>query len=179
MPPLTQAGAAAALRESSAEHWLHLVEITHPTIPASGLKYPNPTSEYEIDTTGNTLRLVFNTEPFVSNGRTYAPAVLEVTWMEQAPDRPARSLLKIGFATSLIKELREITTPPEFLVTIKRVIASAPNDIQGQVLNGIVRAIEYDSLNIEAEILPPELLNAAQPRYLTTPSLLPALHGVT
>ena len=151
--PLTQAGASASLRESSNEVWLTLVEITHPTIPASGLKYPSPTSDTTLDTTGNTLRLVFNTEPVVSGGRTFVPAVVEATWLEQAADRPPRSMLKIGFATSLIKELREIVTPPDLLVTLKCIIASAPNDIQGQVVDGVVRAIEYDSLNIEAELL--------------------------
>ncbi|MCI0636483.1 MAG: hypothetical protein L0206_21575 [Actinobacteria bacterium] len=183
VPPLTETGAADTIRENPSERWMVLVEIKHPTIPASGLEYPDAGSGYAIDTRENTLRLVFNTEPVVANhglgDRTYAPAVIEATWLDELPDRPPRAGIKIGFATALIKELRELTTPPELLVTMKRIIASAPNDIQGQVFEGVVRAIEYDSLNIEAELLPPEVLNAAQPRYLTTSSLFPALHGAT
>lgn len=181
--PLTQTAARDSLRESTEERWLNLVEISHPTIPASGLHYPDPSSTETIDTRENTLRLVYNTEPIVADhgagARTYHPAMLEVVWYTQAEDQIPSASLKISFATALVKELRELTTPPDLEITIKRVLASSPNDIQGRIYKGKVRSIEYDALTIEVDLLPPDMLDAAQPRWLFTPTHFPALFGVS
>lgn len=157
---MDRAALIAALASWTPKKFLWLVELYHPDIP-------------DPPWTNHVLPLCSNTEPVTHNGVSYRPAFMRPQLVERAPDQPARAVLEIQWADSLIEEMRQLATHP--VVTIKVVLADTPNTVQRQEKQLQARVIHYTIGTIRAELSTRNRRNAAQPRRVYTPATTPGL----
>lgn len=151
---LSSIAIASQNAESTAEAWLMLLTIDHPTLSSP-------------------IRVVDNNADVTSNGDLFVAWDFSLTMPGEDPDNPETAHLSISNIDPLIiRSLRQISSPPS--VTIGVVLSSAPNVVEVEFAGLVLRSASYDAATITGNLVFEEILTEPVATTLT-PAMFPGL----
>ena len=137
------------------EVFLTLLEITHPDMP-------------------DVIRFVDNTLPIESNNNFYDPYPFRITLPEDRQGiLPEVKLTIDNVDQRLITSIRGFSNPP--LVTVKIILASAPDQIEMQLDNLKLRNVRFDAFTITGSLALDSPLSRKFPSGTYNPKQYPAI----
>lgn len=124
--------------ESTAEVWLVLLTIRHPTL-------------VEPIRVVNNFDDITSADPITHEDREFIGLPFEVALPGEEDDQPVAATIRVdNVDRQIVAALRELTSPP--MADIEVVLASQPNVIEIAFYDFTIRVAEYDSLEITAQL---------------------------
>lgn len=121
-----------------------------------------------------TLRLVNNSRDILSNGSNFTALPMKIRLPMDDGESAREFVIEFdNISLELIESLRTVTD--EISVTIQLVLASAPDTIQIEHSDLIMRTITYDARKISAKIILDNFLSAEITSERYTPTNFPGL----
>lgn len=155
---LSAAAIAEMLRQNSAEVWLPLLTITHPSL--------------------TTVRVVNNTEAIVSRGDAYEAFPFEVALPSDVADRLSAVQLRISNVDRrFVEAVRSLPTMPR--VKLEVIAASRPDDVEVGPFEFEMASAQYSVEAIEATLTYEPVMQMAFPAGTFDPQKFPGLFGRT
>lgn len=152
---LTAGAIAAALARETDEVFLVLLTLDHVSLESP-------------------IRVVANTESIVSNGLTYVAYPFEFVLPGDVADQTPQAQLSIDNVDRVIIEaLRPLTSAPR--VAVQVVLASAPDDVQLEVSDLVLRDVDFDVSTVTGVLAWEDPFERKFPKGKYTPSRAPGL----
>lgn len=150
MPELTEDATREAYAAQTANAYLLLYTITGADLPA-------------------TIYLAANNEDVVSNGNTFIRSSIQGILPQDTLDEEPRARVQIGNVDRAITDAL-LSVGQAVFVKLQVVLSSAPDDIQLEIEELVLRDFQYDALTISAELQPFDILSQQIPsdRYDAT-----------
>lgn len=121
------------------------------------------------------IRVVNDRTDVVSNGNTFTAMAFDLTLaVDDSKTLPAMTLTMDNVDRSIIREIRELPSPPEFLVQV--ILASNPDQVEIGFPEMSVSTIQYDAMTIRTQVVVSDMLNMKYPRGSCTPASNPGLY---
>lgn len=152
---ITSAFRSAAFAQQTDQVFLVLLVINHSSLAAP-------------------IRVVNNYENVTHNGNTFVGFPFDLELPGDFEDAlPSVKLTICNVDRQIVYAIRTLTGPPT--ITIKVVLASAPEDVQAGPFVMTLRECNYNSLTVSGTIMPEDMLNEAYPGDSFTPANAPGL----
>lgn len=130
--------------------------------------------EFDHTDWGSPIRIVNNTEDVVSGGNTYTAFPFELELPESAPDREARTTIRVcNVDRQIVALLDALATPPT--ATLSLVLASTPNTIELGPADFELVDYQYGTLVLEGTLAYEDVLNERIPADIFSPGDYPGL----
>ena len=124
--------------------------------------------------TGETYRVVNNSENIVSRGQTYTAYPFNITLPMATSEEVGVARLEFdNVELILVDMLRAATTPP--LVNIEVILASRPDFVEIGILNLALRDVSWDASTVRAQLYNEDILSRKFPRQDYNPNENPGM----
>lgn len=140
---------------STGDAAIFLLTITHPSF-------------------AETIRICNNRTDITSRGNLFQALAFDITLaVDDSKTLPSMAMTLDNVDRSLIREIRELPDPPDFLMEL--ILASDPETVELAFPEMTVSQITYDANMIRTNVIVSDMLNLKYPRGTATPASNPGL----
>jgi hypothetical protein len=146
---------SAAFAEETSEAFLVLLQITAPSLAA-------------------TINVVNNYSNITSNGTEYIGFPFDITIPDESESQmPSAKLTIDNVDRQIVEAVRMLTETANISISV--ILASSPNTIERGPYSMQMRNVEYDGINVSADLLSDDIFNEPYPGKAFTPTNWPGL----
>lgn len=160
MPRSLTATLRAALHDrETAEVFVHLLEMSHPSL-------------------SDPIRVCDHTTDVVSGAMTYTAFPFEITLAADQDDTAPRGRLKVCGVDQTITQAARQLSGPQMVVRLRLVRIDAPEITEIGPVDFTLANVSYDAGTVEGELIFDDFLSEPYPAESVTPANFPALRTV-